>query len=246
MTMFLTGLVVFITHALEAITGFGCTVLAMPFVTTLLGMKQGVIVLTILAWILALYIVITKYKNINLKQFGIIVIFVGAGLPIGMLLFRVCDSDTLKKIVSLFIILTASWQLFRFWHPVTGYIVEKKKTAWYLYVLLFLGGIVHGMFSSGGLLVVLYASKKLPKKGEFRATLCFLWGTLNTVLMAGYYFLPDKNLVQTSLKTTGFMLPFLVAGIIAGELLHTKVSQRIFMLIVFIMLLVTGIFMLVL
>ncbi len=36
-TLVLSGLVVFVTHALEAVTGFGCSVLAMPFVSALLG-----------------------------------------------------------------------------------------------------------------------------------------------------------------------------------------------------------------
>ncbi len=38
----LSGLTVFVTHALEAVTGFGCTVLALPFVTALIGVKSAV------------------------------------------------------------------------------------------------------------------------------------------------------------------------------------------------------------
>ena len=31
------GIVVFLSHLLEGITGFGCTVIALPFITILLG-----------------------------------------------------------------------------------------------------------------------------------------------------------------------------------------------------------------
>ena len=50
----LFGMVVLITHFLEGITGFGCTVLALPFCIMLVGIKAAVPVLVILAWILAL------------------------------------------------------------------------------------------------------------------------------------------------------------------------------------------------
>ena len=42
---FLLGWVVLITHFLEGITGFGCTVLALPFAILLVGTKQAVPVL---------------------------------------------------------------------------------------------------------------------------------------------------------------------------------------------------------
>ena len=84
LSLLITGIVVFFTHGLEAITGFGCTVLAMPFVTMLLGIDQAKFLLAVLAWVLALYFVVTKFKKIVWKQYLIIVGFVGLGMPIGM------------------------------------------------------------------------------------------------------------------------------------------------------------------
>ena len=238
-TILLAGLVVFVTHALEAVTGFGCTVLALPFITALFGLKEGVMTLTILAWILALYIVATKRKDIEWRQFGVIVAFVMAGLPIGMYLFRRVDPAPLKKVLAGFIILASSFQLLAFAAPRKA---GKRLPAPLGFLALFFGGIVHGLFSSGGPLVVLYASQALPDKGKFRATLCLLWATLNTILIGSY--IATSTITALDVKRTAFMLPFLALGIAAGEWAHKRVKPAAFKLIVFSTLLAVGVVML--
>ncbi len=243
-SILLGGLTVFITHALEAVTGFGCTVLALPFITMLFGVKTGVMVLTVLAWLLALYFVVTKWKHIDFKQFAIIASLMLCSLPLGMFLFRTADLGILKLILAVFIVLTASLQLLKLSNVIK---FDKPLPKPLAILLLIAGGIVHGMFSSGGPLVVLYATKAIPDKGRFRATLCLLWTTLNTIIIAMYFFggtLPQPVL-QEGLTTLPWMLPFLLAGIVAGEKVHDKVDERTFSFIVFSMLFVTGCFMLV-
>lgn len=239
LTVLATGLTVFTTHALEAVTGFGCTVLALPFVTALVGIKQGVQLLTILAWILAGYFAIVKRRQINWKQYGIITALMLCGLPIGMILFRTTDTAILKTILAGFIVASAAVQLLK----LTGVIrITKQLPKAARWGLLVVGGIVHGMFSSGGPLVVLYATAAIPEKGSFRATLCMLWTTLNTILLAT--FLTEQAFVAGTGTLTAWMAPFLLAGIVAGEKIHDKVDAKTFSIIVFSMLLATGFIML--
>jgi uncharacterized membrane protein YfcA len=103
----LLGIVVIITHFLEGITGFGCTVLALPFAIMLVGTKQAVPVLLVLALILALYIVIIDWKKIVWKEFFKIVFFVGLGLPIGIFSFGYLNEHTLKYILGAFMIIVS-------------------------------------------------------------------------------------------------------------------------------------------
>jgi uncharacterized membrane protein YfcA len=242
--LLLSGLVVFFTHALEAVTGFGCAVLAMPFVTTLLGMRQGIIVITILSWLLALYMAISKRKQLNFLQFGVICGCMAIGLPLGMYFFRIIDVIFLKKILGIFIVIASAWQLFlRLGHKDPGKLEALRGIrALPYYGFLIIGGIVHGMFSTGGPLVVIYASRALPDKGQFRATLCLLWTVLNTVIIGAY--LIEGSVTLPIARTTGLLAPFVVFGVIAGEKIHRKVNEQIFSVIVFFMLLVTGFFML--
>ena len=236
----LSGCVVFLTHAIEAVTGFGCTVLALPFVTALLGTKTGVVVLAVLAWLLAAYMVVTKRRHLNLKEYGIIVLFVGFGLPVGMYLFKTLDAALMKKILAVFILLVSAYQLGR------GFFTSRKGPAFSspvpYYALLVLGGIVHGAFASGGPLVVVYAARALKDKGEFRATLCLLWTTLNTVLLISFAL--NGLLNAETLGIIGLMLPFLGAGIYAGEKVHDKVNAEVFTKVVFGVLFASGLVML--
>ena len=236
----LVGIVVFITHTLEAITGFGCTVLAFPFVIAIMGdIEQAKIILSILAWMLAIYFVITKFKSILWKQFGIIVLLAGLGMPIGMVLFKTLDPIILKKVLGVFIIISATIQLIKIFVPNNKI---KVLPAFFNYNFLFLGGIVHGAFAVGGPFVVLYATKKLPTKGQFRATLCLLWATLNSILMVQYLF---ENKLNAKVGYELLILtPFLIAGIVFGEIIHKKVDEELFRKIVFSLLLIVGIVML--
>ena len=239
----LSGVVVLITHALEAITGFGCAVLAMPFVSSLLGIKMAVQVITILAWLLALYLAIKYWRSINWRQYAIITALMIVGLPIGMALFRSQDTGILSLILALFITAASISQLYRLAAKREEGSLPPGWRALPYYLLLIVGGVVHGIFSTGGPVVVLYTTKALKDKGEFRATLCLLWVTLNTLIIARY--IAEGSLTGPVLKTTGLLIPFVVIGVYFGEKIHDKIDSRKFSLVVFSMLLLTGIFMLI-
>lgn len=237
-TILIFGIVVLITHFLEGITGFGCTVLALPFCILLVGIKTAVPVLMILAWLLALYVIIIDFKNIVWKEFLNIVLFVGLGLPIGIFMFSNFDDKILKIILGIFMILVA----------VRGLYVSfgrnskvKNINKHLLNFILFCGGIIHGAFASGGPFVVIYATRALKNKSNFRATLCTLWFTLNSVILV-------QNLVKGSItfsmvKLLIFSLPFLAAGMILGNIAHNKVNEDIFIKLVYGVLFLSGFFM---
>ena len=266
--MLLVGLVVFITHTVESITGFGCTVLAFPFVIFLMkDLEQAKIILSILAWMLAAYFVVTKFRYINWKQFCIIILLAGFGMPIGMLIFQHLDTAILKKLLGIFIVFSAAIQLYKcfFGNRLKStqpsqihkdshgsnkirvhlqnlfYLCANMLLKYTGYVFLFAGGIIHGAFAAGGPLVVLYSAGKMPEKAQFRATMCLLWTALNTVLMIQYML--EKKLNLETGRNLLFLIPFLVAGIIMGEAIHKKVNEAFFKKIVFASLLVVGVVM---
>ncbi|HQK33245.1 MAG TPA: sulfite exporter TauE/SafE family protein, partial [Spirochaetales bacterium] len=144
----------------------------------------------------------------------------------------------IKKILASFIIVSAAIQLIKLLVLKTDRTVLPR---WAGYLLLFAGGIVHGMFSSGGPFVVLYASGAIKDKSQFRASLCVLWSTLNTIIIVTYI-LKGRFSMQSFIDL-GAAIPFLIGGIIIGEALHHKVNARTFSIIVFSMLLATGIIM---
>ncbi|RCX20092.1 hypothetical protein DFR58_102161 [Anaerobacterium chartisolvens] len=254
----LFGLVVMVTHFIEGITGFGCTVLALPFCTSLAGIKTAVPVLVVIAWLLALYIIIIDFKSIVWREFIKIVSFVILGLPIGMWLFTFLPDAILKRVLGIFMIAVSVRGLYAAFKAkpaaacgcgeagraagkaATGMSKVKK---YLLNFILFLGGIIHGAFGSGGPFIVIYAAEALPDKSNFRATICMLWFTLNSIIIF-------KNVRQGAmtppvLELLLWTLPFLVVGMILGNYAHRKIKGNSFTKVVYGVLLISGVFMLI-
>ena len=116
---------------------------------------------------------------------------------------------------------------------------ERKFSPVILGIILLLAGIIHGMFVSGGALLVIYATQVLKDKEEFRATVAPVWVVLNSCLMftqmrAGLIGQADVRLILISI------VPLLVATWI-GKKLVNKVSQKVFLNLTYILLLISGI-----
>jgi len=234
----LVGLIVLLTHLQAAITGFGGTVLALPFVTLLLGLHVAVPVLVIQAWILALLIVLQSRKSIPWMEWGHIVLLVGIGLPLGFWMSQSMPEAGLKWVLAVFAVGVG----------VHGLVTRSKdsgiehkistRARWFTSGLLPLGGIIHGAFGSGGPLVVVYATRALADKGQFRAALCLLWVVLNTALIGGW--VVSSSLDAHILGVAAFCLSFTLLGLILGNAAHYRVNEVVFRQIVYAVLIVAG------
>ncbi len=241
---FLIGIIVLFANILESITGFGATVAELPFVSALVGIKTAVVSLCMVSLTLAFFVVIRFSKQIDKKAYLNIVGFALLGMPIGMLAFSFLPERYLKIGLGVFIILAAARGFF--------VIFSKKKDRkpindTVLKILLFIGGTVHGAFASGGPFLVIYAGEKVKEKGSFRATMCSVWATLNSVLLIKYiieYFVARDFLIKPVATVYLLAIPFLAMGVAVGMFLHKKVSQKVFSVIVYCILLAAGITML--
>ncbi len=235
----LVGFVVLLTHCLEGITGFGCTVLALPFIILLIGIKSAVPILVVLAWILAGYIIIRSWKHIKLKEFIFIILHVAIGLPFGIYFFNNFSEHILKLILCIFMLCVGIWGLVKNLKSGAMGLDEKGEKSLLMRGILILGGMIHGAFGTGGPFVVVYASKALPQKALFRVTLCLLWFTLNTIMMLRWSI--AGNVWNDEIKNGILVsLPFLLGGILLGDYLHYKVNERVFRIIVYAVLLASG------
>lgn len=111
----------------------------------------------------------------------------------------------------------------------------KEKSSWKSMLLLIGAGIVHGMFVSGGPLLIGYLSNEIKEKTSFRATISTVWIILNSMILvqdicAGMW---NAGLVMTQC----IPIPFLIAGMAAGSVLVKRMSQEIFMKLTYILLL---------
>lgn len=231
MKLILFLLVVFITNIIQGITGFAGTVIAMPFSIMLIGVDQAKVILNILGLLASIHIVATNRKYIIFKEIKKIIPIMFLGVILGQYIYSIFPLKFLVIFYGVFIILIALKGLF--------IRKEYKTSEIVLTLVIFMAGIIHGMFISGGPLLVIYAVKKINSKEYFRATLAPIWIVLNGYLLINQYFtrIITKELAVLLIYT----IPSLVLGMIIGSILCKKLSQKTFLKISYVLLLISGI-----
>ena len=239
-TWLLFGLVAMLTHIIEGVTGFGATVLGMPFAILLLGVEIAKPVLTLYALLLCLYIFI---RNIHLVRWDSYLKMMGAlliGLPMGIAVYNYLPQNILLTILAVFMILVSIRGML-----IAFDILQKTSqiAEWIALIFVWIGGVIHGAYSSGGPLIIIYATEKIKDKSEFRATLCLIWVTLNTIILSQMAL--AGQLTKQVWEVSLYGIPFLIGGTIVGNIAHHKLNESVFTKLTYTILLVTGIVMLV-
>lgn len=223
-------LIVFASNIIQAITGFAGTMLAMPASMMLIGVNEAKAILNVLGLASCLWLTIQNYKNINKKEFVKITLLMLMGMITGIALFQILPIGMLLNFYAVLIIAIALKKLF----------VKKEitipKAAMVLVILA--AGIIHGMFVSGGSLLVIYAVSVLKDKSEFRATLSPVWVLLNGYLMVNH--IQAGFFTSHVTRMTLICLVPLAGSILLGNFIHNKINQEYFLKLTYVLLLLSG------
>ncbi len=226
-------LIIFLSNIIQTITGFAGTALAMPLSLLLEGNDIAKPVLNLVALLVSLFVVILHYKEIAWKHFFIILLVVGLGFGLGYLVEQIQMEGKILLYVYGSIVILISLLFF---------FLDFEKISlpyWLMLLFLFLGGIMHKLYVSGGPFVVIYALHELKDKNQFRSTLSLLWIILNSVLFITHL-------------TKGILLPHTwllfaigalasILSILLGTFIAPKLSKKIFLKITCVLLFVSGV-----
>ena len=227
----LVFIILFFANLLQAITGFAGTLISMPPAMKLIGVEEAKALLNAIAQISSLMIVITGWRHINRKEFCKMFVLMAAGMAAGIKIFEIFPMDALLVFYGIMIIVIALKKLF----------VQKeiKLPVAVMLLVIFAAGIIHGMFVSGGALLVIYASSALKEKEEFRATIALIWVTIGCYMTGVQVQAGNFNSHVIFLMLVGIIPVF--AGTWIGTKLVKKMKQEVFMKITYVLLLLSGI-----
>lgn len=230
--------IVFAAFVTEATVGFGSTIL-----TVTLGghLREVEGLLAVFVPLNVLLSALLLARSARLVEGGLLARVVlppvGAGMLLGMLMFRQQGALLVQLGFGLFVVSLALIELGRTLMAAAGAPSAPLSRPAELGMLA-LGGLIHGLFGSGGPVIVYVLSRRLTDRSAMRATLSALWLGLNVVLVANYAAM--GRLTASSLRETALLLPALGLGLAVGNRLHHRLPERPFRLLVYVVLLLAG------
>ena len=231
----LLGLFVLLAYTTEAMTGFGSIVIALSLGALVLPMDTLMPVLVPLNLLLSGYLSI-RYRRLvhwRLLLRGILPLM-AAGTLAGYLARPWLGQALLQ---TLFGVLIAVFSVRELWRLRRGPAPARPHGAGWGRVWMLLAGVTHGLYASGGPLLVYALSGVDLDKSRFRATLIMVWFTLNGLLTLGY---AAQGALQPVWPQLAALAPVVLAGIVLGEILHHRVDEHRFRQVLFSVLLLAG------
>jgi hypothetical protein len=230
------ALIVLISYTTQAMSGFGSTILALTLGIHLYPINVLLPALVPLDMIVNLYIVARHYRHINRPHlFRSILPAMGIGVAAGIVAFQYIEGDLLKKLFGVLVILLSIRELFRLLRNRQEKIILSNLKATGFVVA---AGVVHGIYASGGPLLIYAVSKLNFSKSVFRSTLGAVWLIFSVILTASYVI--TGKLTAHSIKLILMLLPVILIGILLGEWLHHRIDEYRFKIFVFGVLLFAG------
>ena len=212
----------------------------MPFSLMLVGPAVAVPVLNGLGLFSGVYVYLGNSKDVVKKELLTVLAVMIPGMLLGVWLRMKLTAN--EKALFVILGVTALAIAARGLYDLVikgGNGMPGSKSAAVRWAMLILAGIVHGMFVCGGPLLIGYLTERFDDKAQFRATLGTSWMFLNGLLLIIQIAAGDWN--RDILITMLIALPVLFVSMFIGGRLYKKMSQRLFMFITYILLVISGI-----
>lgn len=229
---YLIILIVFLASTIFATFGFGDALLALPFLTFIIGLQKATPLLALSGFTLAICLMGTGYKHIQWKEAIKLVMGSLCGVPIGVWLLKNMDKNLMQGIVGLVI---AGISIYNLWRPSLFKITSDRTAP----IFGFLGGILGGAFNTSAPPVVMF--------GAMRA-----WTPMMFVGMMQAFFLPTDVFVIAGHISSGLLdgevmryylwcLPFLFLAVLIGHQLKKRLPVEKFQKGIFVIIFISGV-----
>ena len=216
---------------LLSVFGGGGSVLATPLLLYVVGVRDPHVAIGTSAAAVAVNALVGlgAQAKAGRVKWPCALVFGGAGLAgslVGAHLAKMIDGGQL-------ILWFAGRELWRLRHAQA----LPVRPAWLTRLITLGAGLSHGLFASGGPLLVYGLAGTELDKARLRATLVSVWFSLNSLLTVA--FLLDGRLLP-ALPQVASYAPLLLLGVWLGERLHRRFDERHFRIAIYCLLLLTG------
>ncbi|KAB2333120.1 sulfite exporter TauE/SafE family protein [Cytobacillus depressus] len=229
LTTILFIFIVLLASVLQASTGFGFSLMATPFLFLIFEPREAVQINLILSLAISCTLVPKLKNEIDFAVLKRITIGSVAGLPIGLLVYLVLNLNILKVVISIIILLSTVLLMLK---------LRIKQTK----VRDFIVGGISGAFTVSmgiaGPPLLLYFAGTDTEKEKLRSTaLAFYLFIYSISLISHVTFAGTAKVIWFS---SAYAIPLIIIGLILGQFLYKRMNERLFMILIYIILLITG------
>jgi uncharacterized membrane protein YfcA len=205
--------------------GFGTTIITVTFAAQMMTIKEILPIIAPLNVTLSFYLAIRHRRHIQWSRLlRRIAPAVGLGVPVGLLLFNFQEAHWLQLAFGVFVTVIAAMQLRVALTSETGEGAPLGRVP--ALGFLGLGGVIHGLFNTGGPLIVYVLGREIADKSEFRSTIAALFTVLTTVLIIDYTAI--GLVTRHTLAVSAIAVIPVAAGMLVGEYAHARLESRTF------------------
>lgn len=216
------GIFILFAYTAEAMTGFGSIVIAISLGALLFPIEWLQSVLVPLNICMTGFLTWRHRRHIDLALLlRLVMPFMLVGTLVGFWLQPYLGGAGLKLAFATLILWFSGRELWR----LRSQTAVKLRPLWWSRAVIALAGVTHGLFASGGPLLVYGLAATTLDKARFRASLIVVWFSLNSLLTV--LFLIEGRMHQ-SWWTVLVYLPLIPLGIWLGERLHNQVDDARF------------------
>ena len=228
MTIYITLALLF-GFFVESIFGFAGSIISLAILGFFIDIKTVVTLILYVSTVASLLVVSTDRSSFSKKEYFSMTKLAIPGAIVGALLFDYLSSEALLKTLAIFLL---GLGLKSFFEPKFKNNLKK--------LLLFISGIVHGIFGLGGVVAIGTMQNNFAHKSQLRVTFAIFFITLN-IIRATQYLMQSTVDMTEIIKFWWIPIP-LYFVIWLGHKIHLNISENLFKKGIAILLLTAGIF----
>lgn len=230
------ALIVFAAFTVEATAGFGSLMISLAIGTLIWPIAELLPVLVPTSLCLSLYLLFRYWRFADWKLLCRAVLpLMTAGMVLAIYVLPSASPELLRLLLGIVVTGAAVRGL---WTLRASTIQEVRGVTIASAIWMIIAGMVHGLIASGGPPLVYALEGVGLDKRAFRSTLSVVWFLLNCILIVRYVAAGSLALEQG--KILVMLLPVVAMAILFGEVLHSRVSERVFRASVFSLLVGAG------
>lgn len=233
-TFFAIGVIFLLAGCVQGVTGFGAGLIAIPLLCLIIDIKTAIPLVVLNGLAMTSWLAFSLRRSFDRRK--IVPLITGAvpGIFLGGYLLQHINQDIARILLGALLVLYSCIGLLFQPRP-------RQLPGELGYLAGFCSGCITSLLSAGGPPVIMYSTLMNWKPEEIRATL-----TAFFVCNAGLTVMVHAAHGMTTVLTLKYFLvtmPLILAGTNTGSLLNKRIGQRLYLRLVYLLLLPMGILM---